>query len=81
MKTRGKIILKLFSIVLAGLILTTSCEDYLDKAPEVNITEKDVFSKFISFQGFVEDLYQCVVDVTLCTDATMNFNWGDDVKH
>ena len=81
MKTMGKVIFKFFSIVLMGMILTTSCEDYLDKAPEVNITEEDVFSKFTSFQGFVEDLYQNIVDVTLCTDATMNYNWGDDVIH
>jgi len=71
--------LKYVGVALMGMILTTSCEKYLDKAPEVNITEQDVFSKFTSFQGFVEDLYQNVVDVTLCTDATMNFNWGDDV--
>ena len=38
--------------ILAVLLLTLtagSCEDYLDKAPEADITEKDAFGNFISF--------------------------------
>lgn len=39
-----------------------SCEEYLDKAPEATITEKDVFGNFKSFQGFVEEMYNCIAD-------------------
>lgn len=39
-----------------------SCEEYLDKAPEATITEKDVFGNFISYQGFVEEMYNCIAD-------------------
>jgi starch-binding outer membrane protein, SusD/RagB family len=65
--------------VLSFLLLTTSCEEYLDKAPESDLTEADVFKSFRTFQGFVEDLYQCVVDETLGTQAYANWNFADDV--
>jgi starch-binding outer membrane protein, SusD/RagB family len=74
-----KSIFKYASAVFLGLCITTSCEDYLDQAPEAAIKEDDVFSKFVTFQGYVEDIYQCVVDETLGTDAQMNWNFGDDV--
>lgn len=44
------------------LMLTWSCESYLDKAPEATISDKDAFGNFTSFQGFVEELYACVTD-------------------
>ncbi len=50
-------------LILMMLILgTTSCEDYLDKSPEADITEKDVYGNFTSFQGFVEEMYNCIMD-------------------
>jgi len=42
--------------------ISTSCEDYLDKAPQADITEKDVYGNFKSFQGFTELLYNCIMD-------------------
>lgn len=39
-----------------------SCEAYLDKAPESEISEKDVFGNFTSFQGFIEEMYNCIAD-------------------
>lgn len=59
-----KIIIKYITIglLLSGtLILASSCEDYLDKAPEADITEKDVYGNFRSFQGFVEQMYNCIM--------------------
>lgn len=47
--------------VLIALAIT-SCEKYLDKAPEADISEKDVFGNFISFQGFEEEMYNCIMD-------------------
>lgn len=74
-----KTFLKYISAVILGLLVTTSCEEYLDQAPEATITEDDVFSKFVTFQGYMEDIYQCVVDETLGTDAHTNWNFSDDV--
>jgi hypothetical protein len=50
----------LIAIVL--LLAPTSCEKYLDKAPEATILDKDVFGNFTSFQGFVEQMYNCIMD-------------------
>ncbi len=66
-------------VIISSAILFISCEDYLGKAPEAELNEENIFTKFGSFQGFIEDIYQSVVDVTLFYDAGMNFNWGDDV--
>lgn len=51
----------LITVLFLGLGLG-SCEEYLDKAPEATITEKDVFGNFISFQGFVEEMHNCIAD-------------------
>lgn len=39
-----------------------SCEDYLDKAPESDISDNDVYGNFMSFQGFIEEMYNCIAD-------------------
>jgi len=49
-------------IFLMLFFVSTSCEDYLDKAPEADITEKDVYGNFTSFQGFTEEMYNCIMD-------------------
>ena len=36
---------------------TASCTDYLDKAPESDVTPENAFKDFHNFQGFVEELY------------------------
>jgi hypothetical protein len=54
------IIKYVISILL--VISAVSCEDYLDKAPESDISDKDAFGNFVSFQGFVEEMYNCIMD-------------------
>lgn len=69
-----------FSYLLILLFLLSSCESYLDQAPEASITEKEVYGSFISFQGFVEEMYNCVTDYNkaqawnpyLFADETLN---------
>lgn len=51
-----------YVIFLMLFLFSTSCEDYLDKAPEASISEKDAYGNFNSFQGFVEEMYNCVMD-------------------
>ena len=67
--------------VLSGVFLFTSCEDYLDKSPEVTLSEKDVFTKFETYQGYVEDIYQQMPQIDMGTSGggDINWNWGDDV--
>jgi hypothetical protein len=57
-----KYYLKFNLLFLFFVLFSTSCEDYLDKAPEADVTEKDAFGNFQSFQGFVEQMYNCIMD-------------------
>lgn len=49
-------------LIFAMLFSIVSCEDYLNKAPEADISEKDVYGNFTSFQGFIEQMYNCIMD-------------------
>lgn len=49
-------------VFLTILLFFTSCEKYLDKSPEADISEKEVFGNFISFQGYIETMYNCIMD-------------------
>lgn len=55
-----------------------SCTKYLDRPLEANISEKDVFANFRSFQGFTEELYHALPDMS---KSTWNNEWntGDDM--
>ena len=57
--------------------MATSCTDYLDKAPESDISAADAFKNFKNFQGFTEELYLCMPDFTRGYWTT-SWNWGDD---
>ena len=65
------------SIVLAVFGLA-SCKKYLDRPLAANISEQDVFTNFRSFQGFTEELYHALPDMT---KSTWNNEWnmGDDI--
>lgn len=56
----------MFAVLTLGLLLG-GCEDYLAKAPEASVSEKDAYKDFISFQGFTEELYSCIVDPSKCS--------------
>ena len=63
-----------------ALALTTSlssCEDYLDKSPEATVSSEDAFKTFKNFQGFIEEIYNCVPDKEKCNYCP-SWNWGDD---
>lgn len=64
---------------LAALLLlgTASCSDYLDKAPESEVSDKDAFKNFTNFQGFTEELYYCIPDFAKGY-WTNSWNWGED---
>lgn len=67
------------SILVAGLAATVfpACTDYLDKAPDSEISADEAFKNFHNFQGFVEEMYFCIPNFT--TGYWNNsFNWGDD---
>jgi hypothetical protein len=69
-------------ILSAGIFLMVfgivSCKKYLDRPLDANITDKDVFVNFRNFQGFTEELYACLPDMS---KSTWNAEWntGDDI--
>lgn len=63
--------------LLAGILFTTgSCEKYLERTPESIVSEEVAFRNFINFQGYTEEMYQCIVNITAAQNA--DFNWGED---
>lgn len=68
--------------ILLGLSLVlgmslVSCEAYLDKEPESTISEETAFVNFRNFQGFIEEIYNCIPDKEKCNWCP-SWNWGDD---
>jgi len=45
--------IKIFGILLTVLVVT-SCEDYLDKSPELGLTTEKIYSDYYSFKGVVD---------------------------
>jgi starch-binding outer membrane protein, SusD/RagB family len=76
MKNSLKITLSV-SILLA-VFGVTSCKKYLDRPLDANISEKDIFTNFRSFQGFTEELYHCVPEMSRST-YNNEWNTGDDI--
>ena len=54
-----------------------SCQDYLDKEPDSTVSADDAFANFRNFQGFVEEIYNCIPDKEKCNWCP-SWNWGDD---
>lgn len=55
----------------------TSCEAYLDKEADSTVSEEAAFKDFRSFQGFVEEIYNCIPDKEK-NNWCPSWNWGDD---
>ncbi|MFC2127108.1 RagB/SusD family nutrient uptake outer membrane protein [Bacteroidota bacterium] len=73
--------MKKFSIkivLLLGLLVTFSCEEYLDIAPEAEIDVEDVFATFETSQGFVEEMYNLVVEYGTSSHSFQDYTFGDD---
>ncbi len=69
---------KIKILIILGLVLSFSCEDYLDVAPESVLEKEDVFSTFKNAQGFVEEMYALVVSYEQQGHTFQDFLLGDD---
>lgn len=69
----------IFKIGMLSSLLWTmnSCEKYLERTPESVIDESTAFQNFRNFQGFTEELYSCIPNITASLHT--DFNWGDDI--
>lgn len=77
MKNKIKTLLLTGCVSLALGTSLSSCQDYLDKEPDSTVSADDAFANFRNFQGFVEEIYNCIPDKEKC-DYCPSWNWGDD---
>lgn len=61
----------------AAALSMGSCTEYLDKAPNSDIEETTPYKNFRNFQGFVEELYNCI-PVVSNNDYHTCFNYGEE---
>ncbi len=54
-----------------------SCTDYLDKTPDSTVNADEAFKNFTNFQGFVEEVYNCIPNKE-SNFWCCSFNWGED---
>lgn len=73
---------KYIKIILSCTFMWTaltmvSCKKYLDKQEESIISEEEAFKNFVNFQGYTDELYNCIVNFSN-NYWTNSFNWGED---
>jgi starch-binding outer membrane protein, SusD/RagB family len=76
MKTIYRVLLK-GSFLLIVILGMSSCSDYLDKEADSTVSEEEAFKNFKNFQGYVEEMYNCIPDKEKNYWIT-SFNWGED---
>jgi starch-binding outer membrane protein, SusD/RagB family len=75
-------------MLLVSISWLVSCEEYLDKTPDADVTDIDVFGTYQSFQGFADVMYGCIFDQNhfawTCGaengDHTIAFAWWNSAK-
>jgi hypothetical protein len=72
-----KILSGFFFLSVIGL---TACTEYLDRAPEAEISSTDAFINFTNFQGFTEELYSTIPDYIGCVWAC-DWLMADEILH
>lgn len=63
--------------VLSSSLVISSCEKYLDKEEKSIVSEEEAFKNFVNFQGYTEELYNCIVNFSN-NYWTNSWNWGED---
>lgn len=67
-------------LLLAGGAFFTSCTDWLDKEKEAIVAEDEAFKNYRNFQGYIEEIYDCIPNKEMANHCT-SWNWGDDAVH
>lgn len=67
----------LISCGILGTATLSSCAKYLDKEEESILSPDEAFKNFVNFQGYTEELYQCIVNFSN-NYWTNSWNWGED---
>lgn len=73
-----KQIIRYYSFLVICLLGFASCTDYLDKEPNSDIDATEAYKNFKNFQGFTEELYNCIPLISAHSYHN-SINWGEDV--
>lgn len=66
-------------MLVAGFTLANvSCTDYLDKSPQADISATEPYKNYTNFQGFVEEIYNCIPGFAVAPNYHCNWNFGDE---
>jgi len=63
---------KKYNIILIILLTLFSCESYLEKNPDLGLSEDEVFSSFFSTRGYLDKVYNCINDFSFWKNQTAN---------
>jgi starch-binding outer membrane protein, SusD/RagB family len=74
MKMKNSII----KILFGAILLLTSCEDYLERTPDSEVSPEEIFGTYYGFQGFVDVLYYDGL-IPYIWKYGSSLNCGDDV--
>lgn len=70
-----KILLPLMIVLGTGAL--SSCKKYLERSPLADIKDTDPYKNFRNFQGFTEELYNCIPLLSV-NQSHNSFNLGED---
>jgi len=54
--------MKKYSLIIIVSALLVSCQKYLDKAPELGLSDANIFNNFSSVQGYLDQTYNSIND-------------------
>ena len=77
---------KVLYILIAGVVLLTGCEKYLDKIEEsTGMTEEDVFTDYLNFRRFEDNMYSDMLNylaeydytfiAAMCDEGYLTSDW------
>ncbi len=71
-----KVYTKLFCVALAAIQMS-SCQSYLERTPDADVSSDAAFKNFFNFQGFIEQMYNAVPN-KIAGNYNSTFNFGED---
>jgi starch-binding outer membrane protein, SusD/RagB family len=66
-----------YSVFILSLLGMVSCSDYLDKEPATDVDPEAAYENFFNFQGFTEELYNCIPNFEKRDNNDM-WNFGEE---
>ena len=55
--------LKVYILGIITILMASGCEDFLDKSPDMGLSEKDVYADYSSLRGFLDQSYKYLENI------------------